>query len=622
MAAQDFSIDKNAVSEYVLPSTRIHTLFGMVENEEARMPEHITPLEDLAGDLFVDRHEELRLGRKWVEDIPLMHLNSWALVGRRRTGKTAILVKLFNHLFDEQDRILPVFMTFAKYVKRTKLISSYEFAEEYFGGYLRCYLAFRYRKPLLIRDNADIEQSLLVAQALNDAYILELYEKYKRLRMQEHKAAAHSLAQWIINFPKAHAAVKDMPTAIIIDEFQVLTDVHDPLQNLRRDLTDSFQWASETHWAPLLLSGSAVSLLVDQAFGGMLSGRIGAWHLKPLSREHTHDLVFRLGERHRIPVNEAFAEAIYQVSGGYPYSVERLFTSRSPAIAQYPSLEALEQVMQFELGDLNGKLYQHYEGEFQKYSDLLNSGQLTRKVLFWTTKYPDERIKPARIAQEIGVTTDEVQAVLEGLVQTDLITRQIGTLFKGASDPMLRRYIAYYYYQHIEDLSPVEASKDWHSEYKRLQGKINNFVGEVAEVYVEAVMRAFDGRTVDGMTYFSIAETVTLPAFKTIERRGGIVKHGIPFEIDLTGIGAEAVWIVQVKYTQAPIGPDDIQKFLTQTETVIAKEGYTNVTRWYFSKKGYSPDAASRLRQVGVCSSTLEQFNALAKQVGFFGLPQ
>ncbi len=586
------------------------------------MPKHITPLEDFVGDLFVDRHEELRLGRKWVEDIPLMHLNSWALVGRRRTGKTAILIKLFNQMFDEQDRIVPVFITFAKYVNRTKTISYYDFAEEYFGGYLRCYLAFRYRKPLLIKENAKLNRLLKVAQEMNDAYALELYENYEELRLDEHKAAAHSLAQWVINFPMGYAATRDMSTAIIIDEFQVLTDVYDPLQNIHHDLTDSFQWASETHWAPLLLSGSAVTLLVSQAFGGMLSGRIGAWHLKPLSRGHTHDLVFRFGERHQIPVTEAFAEAIYQVTGGYPYSVEKLLTSRSPAVAEYPSLEALEQVMQFELGDLNGKLYQHYDWEFQKYSDLLNSGQITRKVLFWTTKYPDERIKPARIAKEIGVSAEEVQSVLEKLVQTDLITRQIGTLFKGSSDPMLRRYITYYYYQHIEDLSPAEAAKDWHTEYKRLQGRMNNFVGEVAEVYVEAVMRAFDGREVDGMTYFTTAETVTLPKFKTIERRGGIVKRGIPFEIDLTGNSAETAWIVQVKYTQDPIGPEDIQTFLTQTDTVIAEQGYTNVIRWYFSKKGYRPTAAERLKQADVFYSTLDQFNALAKQVGFFGLPE
>ncbi|MCP4401872.1 MAG: ATP-binding protein, partial [bacterium] len=508
------------------------------------MPEYMTPLEDLAGDLFVNRHEELRLGRKWIQDIPLMHLNSWALVGRRRTGKTAILVKLFNEMFSEQDRILPVFITFAHYVKRTEPISYYDFAEEYFGGYLRCYLAFRYRKPLLIRDNANIEKSLIVAQKMNDAYALELYDEYEQLLKQTRQASAHSLAQWVINFPKAHAATRDMPTAIIIDEFQVLTRVYDPLQNLHHDLTDSFQWASETHWAPLLLSGSAVTVLVEQAFGGLLSGRIGAWHLKPLSREYSHDLVFRFGKRHSIPITETFAEAIYQLTGGYPYSIEKLLTSRSPVVSEFPSLEALEQVMEFELGDVNGRLSQHYDWEFRKYSDLLNSGQITRKVMFWATKYPEERIEAKRIATELGISVDEVQAALEKLLQADLVTRVSWTLFNGPADPMLRRYIRYHYYQEIEDLSPTEALKDWHAEYQRLQGRINNFVGEVAEVYVEAVMRAFDGRAVDGMTYFSTAGTVTLPTFKTIERRGGIVKHGIPFEIDLTGIGAEAVWIV------------------------------------------------------------------------------
>ncbi len=586
------------------------------------MPEHMTPLEDLAGDLFVNRHEELRLGRLWIQDIPRRHLNSWALVGRRRTGKTAILVKLFNQLFDKQDRIVPIFITFAHYVNRTEPISYYDFAKEYFGGYLRCYLAFRYRKPLFVRETIEIRESVKFAREMNDAYALKLWEMYDGLRREDDMAAAHSLAQWAINFPRGYSATHDMPTAIIIDEFQVLTDVYDPIQQIHHDLTDSLQRASETHWAPLLVSGSAVTLMVDAALGGMLSGRIRAWHLKPLSREYTHDLVFRFGKRYHLAVTEAFAEAIYQLTGGYPYSIEVLLTSKVPAVSEYPSLEALEHVMQFELEDVNGALSQHYDWEFRKYSDLLNSGQVTRKVMLWATKYPEERIEAKCVAKEIGVSVDEVQAALEKLVQADLVTRSSWTLFNGPGDPMLRRYIRYHYYQEIEDLSPVEASKDWHAEYQRLQGRMNNFIGEVAEVYVEAVMRAFDGREVDGMTYFSAVGTVTLPTFKTIERRGGIVKHGIPFEIDLTGIGAEAVWIVQVKYTQAPIGPDEIEKFLAQTETVIAKEGYTNVTRWYFSKKGYSPEATTRLQQAGVCSSTLDQFNALAKQVGFFGLPQ
>lgn len=74
------------------------------------------------------------------------------------------------------------------------------------------------------------------------------------------------------------------------------------------------------------------------------------------------------------------------------------------------------------------------------------------------------------------------------------------------------------------------------------------------------------------------------------------------------------------KGNKDPIGPADIRKFLTQTDTVTAEKGYA--TRWYFSKRGYTSDAIGCLRQAGVLYSTHEQFNALAKLAGFFGLPE
>ncbi len=68
-------------------------------------------------------------------------------------------------------------------------------------------------------------------------------------------------------------------------------------------------------------------MLMEEALSGLLSGRIGARHLKPLAREHVHDLVFRLAEDQDIKVTEAFAEAVWQLTGGYPYSVKRLMIS-------------------------------------------------------------------------------------------------------------------------------------------------------------------------------------------------------------------------------------------------------------------------------------------------------
>ncbi|MCP4106308.1 MAG: ATP-binding protein [Desulfobacteraceae bacterium] len=593
------------------------------------MSEQIEPIEDLVGDLFVDRNEELRLCREWVEKIPRDSLNSWALAGRRRTGKTAILVKFFNKLFYEQDRVVPVFISFAPYLDRQVAISHHEFAEEYFTGYLASYLAFRFREPLLVNQRGELSPIKDFARSVGDEDVLRLIESYERKRNSKDITAAASLSRWVINVPMTEARVRKMPTAIILDEFQVLTDVYDARQDIRHRLTNAFQQASETHWAPLLVSGSAVTLLVEEALGGMLAGRIGAWHLRPLAQEYTHDLVFRLGERFNIPVTEEFAEAVYRITGGYPYSVVSLLTSTSQAAKKFPSSEALETVMQFELGDVNGKLWQHYTREFRKYSEILNSGQTTRKVMFWATKYPDEQIDAERVAEEIGSSVEDVQTALHKLQQADIVMKVSWTLYEGPGDPMLGRYIKYNYHREIEKLRPSDAVKDWHTEYKRLRGEMNNFIGEVAEVYIEAVIRGFDGSEVDGMAYFNTAGTITLPAFEKIERRGGIVKKGIPVEVDLTGEWIDtpsdespSAWLIQVKYTHDPIGPKDIRKFLDQADKVIAEKGYTKITRWYFNKKGYTAKAVTCLQQAGVLFSTLEQFNALANLTGFFGLPE
>lgn len=585
------------------------------------MDNRLEPLEDLVGDLFVDRQKELTRFWDWATSIPNRIMNSHALIGRRRTGKTAILVKLFNRLFFDQDRVLPVFITFARYLRRKEVISYYDFAREYFTGYLKSYLAFRYRKPLFVSQEGDIKLLKHFASQVHDDYVVDLCDQYEEIRTSEDISSAHGLAQWIINLPRGVARTRNMPTAIIVDEFQVLTDVYDPKQNLHHDLTDSFQWAVDTKWAPILVSGSAVSLLVSQALTGMLQGRFGYHYLKPLPRQHAHDLVFRLGEFTSVTVTEEFAEALWQITGGYPYSITAVMTSECASRQHFPSLEALHEVMTFELTETNGKLWQHYYPEFEKYSKQLNEGGLTRRVMLWATRYPEERIDAEAIAQKLTISEQEVCTALEKLRWIDVVEKIGLKSYRGPGDPMLRRFIEYQHYTEIEKLRPAEAVKDWQQEYKRLRGQINNFIGEVAEVYVEAVMRAFDGREVDGTAYFNAAGNVTLPVFEKIERRGGIVKAGIPLEIDLTAESEQRVWLVQVKYTREPIGQEAIQHFLDQTDLVIAAKGYANVTRWYFCKQGYTAGAAQCLQDAGVLYSTLEQFNALAKLVGFFGLP-
>ena len=581
--------------------------------------DQLMPLQEIAGDLFVNREYELDMFWEWATGIPHPVTYSHALVGRRRTGKTAILHRLFNRLFYEQERVVPVYVSFADYLHRKRPITAHEFARDFFAGYVACYLAFRYRQPMLVRRLRDLSHLHKIAHQMQDEFVLDLYEQYKGSLAEP---LPHVVVQWAINMPRAEAYIYKIPMVLMIDEFQVLTDVKFDEQ-VSHDVTDSFQRAAESRWAPLLLSGSSVSLLVGQALTGLLSGRVGAWHLAPLDQEHAIELVFRIGKARDIRVNEELAEVVWQLTKGYPYSIERLMYSEHPARRDFPALDALEEVMRFELTDMNGKLWQHYYGEFEKYSDQLNERDTTRRMMLLATKYPGQRLTTRRAAEELGIEVKEAREALEKLHWADVVEK-IGLIsYQGPSDPMMRRFIEYQYRAEIQDLSRKDVVKDWHEEYQRLQGHTNHLIGKLAESYVGAVMRGFDGREVDGATYFNHPEPVTLPVFEDIERRTGIIEEGVPIEIDLAGEwdDGQRAWVVQVRYTKVPMGEAEVHRFLEQTGDFVAKREYASVTRWYFCKQGYTAEGARALEDAGVLYSDREQFNSLANLFGFLGLP-
>lgn len=592
------------------------------------MTNRLEPLEDPVGDLFVNRQEEFDLFARWVGDIPWRPNNSYALIGRRRTGKTAILIKLFNQLFYEQTRVMPVYISFAEYRRLDRPLTFQEVGDHFMASYLACFFAFRYQRPELLRSPINIDSMRRLAHEISDPIINEILLSYDAA--SEKRTTGDGPARFAIHVPRSIAGVQNILTVIIIDEFQVLTNIYDPVQNVFHDLTDSFQKPVESRVAPMLVSGSAVSLLVGQALGGMLSGRFGYRYLKPLTREHAYELVFRLAVQTNMPATTEFAEAIWQLTGGYPYSISNLLYSDCPARQQLPALDALEAVVLFELGDVNGRLWQHYTEEFVKYSDLLNHTQLTKKVMFWAVKYPDQEIDAKRIAQELGVDFDEVQTTLRKLHQADIVYKIGWTLYEGPGDPMLRRYIEYNYRREIEELSQAEAIKDWQREIRQIRGHLNQARGEIGELYVRMVMRGFDGRSVDGAVYFNHPGTVLLPKFDRIERRGGIVSAGQTIEIDVLAEWSvpdptdnpRGIWLVEAKYTEERIGVQAVNHFLANVKLVQAEAKYASITCWFFAKAGFTPNAEQALQQAGIYYSNWEQFYTLAYALGFLGLPK
>ncbi|MEM7533203.1 MAG: ATP-binding protein [Chloroflexota bacterium] len=594
------------------------------------MKQEIQLYEGLNEAIFVDRNDDLAYFWDWATNTPHFKANSIALIGRRRTGKTAILQKLVNRLFYKQTDVMPVFISFARYLHRKTPITSYDFAREYIQSYVVSYLAFRYRDPSLMDNDLPFDTLRKYAEEKEDAFVLDLFEQYD---LALNAPTPYDVVRFAINKPSGLARRSNLPTALIVDEFQVLTNVYDPVQDVYQDITDSFQYAVESRSAPMLVSGSAISLLVNQALGGMLSGRFHYWYLEPIPKEYIHDLVFRLRKytndgENRVEVDERFAEAMWQMTGGYPYSIDCLMDSQSPDRVLYPDLDALKKVVIYELTDLRGRLYQHYHEEFGRFIHELNDGDTTRRVLLWVAKHADELLMAKNIAKDLKLDQREVAVSMEKLRQADVLTRQGLISYYGPSDPMLCRYIEYQHSLEFDDFTPETVLKNWKEEYDQVRGDLNQALGEIGELYARMVMRGFEGQTIDGADYFTLPNKVTLPKFMRIERRGGLVVEGESVEIDVTGEWllnreplAKGAWLVEAKYTQEPITKPVVAHFLKQSKQVEGRFGYQQVVRWFFSRSGFTGPAETLMKQEGVLYSDWKQFLALARTMGFFGLP-
>ncbi|MEM7533375.1 MAG: ATP-binding protein [Chloroflexota bacterium] len=567
----------------------------------------------------------------WASEVP-KSFRSQALVGLRRTGKTAILHKIFNRLYHEQDKVLPVYVSFGSYVRQTeKKIDAYKFATEFFEGYLRSYLAFEYRQPQFHQKKVNLTQLRAFAEKVSDKIALECLADFD-ININSKWTSGTSMADVVITMPSAMAKIYNKPTVVMIDEFQALTNVLDPSNNLYYDLTNFFQKASETQSAPLIVSGSSISMMVDEALTGALSGRFQSTHLEPLVEEYATDMMTRLAEVYNVQITENLILEIWEATKGYPYSIECILRDPRFVTPNIVDENWLETFFVETLTSSTSQLREHYHEEFGKYVSQLN--RFTRKILYWMIKNPERDIFADTIADELNIEEADVRQSLDQLQKGDVIRLTPSFNYTGPDDPMLRRYIEYHHQREVEKLSPEAALDDLRREINRVQGKANLRVGHLAEVIVAGVMDRFDGHQVDSAPYFGIDGIVLLPKMKQIDRREGVTKQGAQNEIDVIGEYAipnpqpngqrgkpkTGAWFVSVRYRGKKMGVDEVKKFIKHAAETQSEKQYAAVKRWYFSKQGFTNDAITLLQKECIYYSDVKQFNQLANLFGFLGL--
>ncbi|MCE7989875.1 MAG: hypothetical protein DYG89_52680 [Caldilinea sp. CFX5] len=71
------------------------------------------PLEEKIGnpDLLIGREAEFARFHKWIDNMPRKLSKSWAILGRRKSGKTAFVQRLFNQLWSANGQVIPFYIS-------------------------------------------------------------------------------------------------------------------------------------------------------------------------------------------------------------------------------------------------------------------------------------------------------------------------------------------------------------------------------------------------------------------------------------------------------------------------------------------------------------------------------
>lgn len=69
------------------------------------------PLEEKIGnpELLIGREAEFARFHKWIANMPKKLSKSWAILGRRKSGKTAFVQRLFNQLWSANGQVIPFY---------------------------------------------------------------------------------------------------------------------------------------------------------------------------------------------------------------------------------------------------------------------------------------------------------------------------------------------------------------------------------------------------------------------------------------------------------------------------------------------------------------------------------
>ncbi|MCP4658047.1 MAG: hypothetical protein GY856_21770 [bacterium] len=555
------------------------------------------PLAEEIGDpdLFVGREEEMTRLLDWAAGTKRRISKSMGILSRRKKGKTALLQRFFNILYDRNDpQLIPFYYRIPEILQTRS-----DFTEAFYRRTLTQYFAFTTRKPKWVR--TVLSMDVLKELAASDQDVAD------DIRDMEDMLVRAPTAAWPFAQEAAHriSQAKDVRIIQILDEFQYLNKYIVAADDPERVelVCHSYMGAAESKFSPQIVAGSYIGWL--EAILGHLTGRYAEWHLEGLTDDEALQAVYNYAYTHQVPITEASAPYIAEVTGNDPYYIAATI-SNHPEKKDLTTEEGVRDALSFETVAGQGQIarvwLEYLQDAFARINDLN-----ARKIVLYLARHEPEARTRAQIRDELDLTlTDgELEKRMHQLVKADILAYGSSYFhYRGLGDKVFAVVFRRLYAAEIEHLDDATIVADFKRELATAKGRIAAQKGALAEhrVRYRLLVSSLRGATLDDIVTDGSGRDTPVGSFASIRKARFYLDHERSFEIDLHAVhenddGTDLM--IEVKDWETEPSMDAVRHFVAAKDALEGQLERRTVFLFY-SESGLGEEAVAALYEAGV----------------------
>ena len=551
--------------------------------------------------LFTGRQKEMTDLLNWADRIKRDISQSTAILSRRKTGKTAIMQRLFNIIFNKHDGVIPFYLE----IRETDQWLG-DFSEKYFLTFVFQFMAYMTRKPEYL-DPAfmgNYKKALEVARKEKFDYLVMLVKDIIALQQEEKTDLLWDL---IRDSPRSIAAHYDMHILQMIDEFQYINKYifWDKEKKRRADnLAGSYLHTCEYKNAPMLVSGSWVGWLTRD-LQRLLPGRFLFHYLENMPEKETIEMILKYSFLEDIPVTEKTVPLIAGLTEGNPFYIGSLFRSKY-AGKDFTTEKGILSTLEYETLHKEGSI----KGTWMEYAyyamDEANDVN-AKKMVLYLCKHREREVTRRELKEKLNlkISDSELEKRLKILVKADIIEQGSSNFdYQGVQDNIFDKIFRGVYQKEIQTFE----TKDITNEYKALSekllaknksllGEYSNFKGKFAEYLLIDNLRYQVLKANFKGTLKGLPEDFEFVEYESVWSYSASPVHKKDLQIDILARAEaeEYTLIGEVKNRKAKFSIKEAKIFMKKAQEVMELENINKAVLFVFSINGFHKNALAYL---------------------------